>query len=128
MDIFVDDDTQPTLTVDLGSITEFEDPQYFTVDSSRIEFFMGGRRGFGPRIAAPSAVSGSAAFRYTIEASRDGKSFETILDKTDSDFSSRSATVRTARRVSVPVDEGSQPTGGVGRVEPLSGCRYRFMR
>lgn len=80
-----EDDTQPTLTVDLGSITEFEDPQYFTVDSSRIEFSTGGRRGFGPRSATPEPVSRSAAFRYKIEASRDGKSFETILDKTGND-------------------------------------------
>ncbi|MEJ2145645.1 MAG: family 43 glycosylhydrolase [Acidobacteriota bacterium] len=77
-----EDDTQPTLTVDLGSITEFEDPQYFTVDSSRIEFYAGGRGLFGPRAASPSPITGSAAFRYKIEASKDGQTFETVLDKT----------------------------------------------
>jgi xylan 1,4-beta-xylosidase len=77
-----EDDQQPSLTVDLGSITEFEDPQYFTVDSSRIEFSTGGRGGFGPRGAAPAPATGSPAFRYKIEASKDGKTFETILDKT----------------------------------------------
>ena len=78
-----EDDAQPTLTVDLGSITEFEDPQYFNVDSSRIEFSTGGRGGFGPRNAAPPQVTGSPAFRYKIEVSKDGKTYETILDKTN---------------------------------------------
>jgi len=78
-----EDDARPTLTVDLGSITEFEDPQYFTVDSSRIEFATGGRGFFGPRAAAPAQVTGSPAFRYKIEASKDGQNYEAILDKTD---------------------------------------------
>ncbi len=73
---------QPSLTVDLGSITEFEDPQYFSVDSSRIEFSTG-PRGFGPRATAPAPVTGSPAFRSKIEVSRDGKTFDTILDKTN---------------------------------------------
>lgn len=77
-----EDDAQPSLTVDLGSITEYEDPQYFTVDSSRIEFSTGGRGAFSPRAVAPVQVSGSPAFRYKVEASKDGKTFETILDKT----------------------------------------------
>ncbi|MGQ9633127.1 MAG: family 43 glycosylhydrolase [Bryobacteraceae bacterium] len=85
-----EDDRQPTLTVDLGSITEFEDPQYFTVDSSRIVFATGARGGFGARggtgaaPAAPQAASsGPVAFRYKIETSRDGKTYETVLDKTN---------------------------------------------
>ncbi|QOY86472.1 family 43 glycosylhydrolase [Paludibaculum fermentans] len=78
-----EEDKQPSITVDLGSITEFEDPQYFSVDSSRIEFGTGPRGGFGPRAAAPALVTGSPAFRYRIETSKDGKTFDTILDKTN---------------------------------------------
>jgi hypothetical protein len=77
-----ENDAQPTLTVDLGSITEFEDPQYFAVDSSRIEFATGGRAGFGPSAAAAPAGQ-TTAFRYKIEASKDGKTYQTILDKTN---------------------------------------------
>ena len=75
-----ENDAQPSLTVDLGSTTEFASEQRFTVDSSRIEF-MTGRRGFGapPQTAS---VTGSPAFRYKIETSRDGQNFATILDKT----------------------------------------------
>jgi xylan 1,4-beta-xylosidase len=92
-----EDDAKPTLTIDLGSITEFESEQLFTVDSSRIEF-TAGRGGFGApggraggqqpgaQPAAPQPASqrptGSVAFRYKIEASRDGQTFTTILDKT----------------------------------------------
>ncbi len=80
-----ENDAQPTLTVDLGSITEFEDPQYFLIDSSRIEFATGGRGGFMPPSGSPPKVTGSRAFRYKIEASKDGKTYETVLDKTNSD-------------------------------------------
>ena len=80
-----ENDAQPTLTVDLSGNTEFEDPLMFTVDSSRIEFSTGGRGGFGPNAAAPAAPAPegkTTAFRYKIEASMDGKTFQTILDKT----------------------------------------------
>jgi hypothetical protein len=103
-----DDDAQPSLTVDLGSITEFETEQQFTVDSSRIEFLArgGGRGDRAPRAAAappaataPSAAttpqaatapaaatpSGPTAFRYRIEVSSDGKEFSTVVDKTNND-------------------------------------------
>ena len=87
-----EDDAQPSLTVDLGSITEFESEQLFTVDSSRIEF-IAGRRGFGgaggrgtgqqPAAQQPATQrTGATAFRYKIETSRDGQAFSTILDKT----------------------------------------------
>jgi hypothetical protein len=60
-----DDDAQPSLTVDLGSITEFETEQQFTVDSSRIEFLArgGGRGDRAPRAAAtpPAATAPSTA-------------------------------------------------------------------
>ncbi len=74
-------DANPTLTVDLGSITEFESEQLFTVDSSRIEF-VAGRGRFGSPQPASQPPTGSVAFRYKIEASRDGQTFATILDKT----------------------------------------------
>jgi hypothetical protein len=76
-----EDDANPTLTIDLGSITEFESEQLFTVDSSRIEF-VAGRGRFGSPQPASQPPTGSAAFRYKIETSRDGRSFTTILDKT----------------------------------------------
>ena len=77
-----DDDPHPTLTVDLSANTEFEDPIYFDVDSSRIEFSTGERGLFGPRAGATAPYTGSPAFQYKIEASRDGQAWETILDKT----------------------------------------------
>jgi len=82
-----EDDPKPSLTVDLGSITEFETEQFFTVDSARIEFTagrggFGGARGRAGQAAAPQAPTGSPAFQYKIEASRDGQNFTTILDKT----------------------------------------------
>jgi xylan 1,4-beta-xylosidase len=81
-----ENDLQPTLTVDLGSITEFESEQLFTVDSSRIEFMTG--VGFGPGAGrgAPPSASGSTAFRYKIETSTDGKEYSLILDKTKSEI------------------------------------------
>lgn len=78
-----ENDAQPSLTVDLGSITEFDPPQQFMVDSSRIEFVTG-RGGFGPGAPQPAAqsVSKTTAFRYRIEVSSDGTTYATILDKT----------------------------------------------
>jgi hypothetical protein len=81
-----ENDAQPTMTVDLAAITEFEDPVYFTVDSSRIEFATGSRGGFGGgrgQAQAAAKPAGTTAFRYKIEASKDGKTYETILDKTN---------------------------------------------
>jgi xylan 1,4-beta-xylosidase len=78
-----EDDAAPSLTIDLGSTTEWAPEQLFTVDSSRILFTarggFGGGRGQQP---APQPPTGSAAFRYRIETSRDGKTFTTMLDKT----------------------------------------------
>jgi hypothetical protein len=76
-----EDDTKPTLTIDLGSITEFESEQLFTADSSRIEFVAGRGRFGGPQPGS-QPPTGSATFCYKIEASRDGRTFTTILDKT----------------------------------------------
>jgi hypothetical protein len=78
-----EDDRQPSLTVDLGSITEFEDQQLFTVDSTRIEFLAcGGHGAAATRSDAPPA-GGTTAFRYKIEVSTDGKSYTTVLDKSN---------------------------------------------
>jgi hypothetical protein len=84
-----DDDRQPNITIDLGAPTEFEDEQLFTIDSSRIEFSTGsgggrgGARGATPAAPVPAQTGGSTAFRYKVEASKDGKTFDTVLDKTN---------------------------------------------
>jgi len=79
-----EDDQRPSITIDLGPATEFDPVQMFTVDSSRILFAAG--RGFGrPGTApapAPPAADAVVAHRYTIEASGDGKTYTTLLDKT----------------------------------------------
>ena len=85
-----ENDAQPTLTIDLVAPTEFETDQYFTIDSSRIEFatgpagFGGGRGGRAPEAAAPAAA-GTTAFRFKVEASMDGKEYTTVLDRTKND-------------------------------------------
>jgi xylan 1,4-beta-xylosidase len=77
-----EDDRQPSITVDLGPATEFDPVQRFTVDSSRILF--SAPRGLGRPGATPAApaADGVVAHRYTIETSNDGKTFTTLLDKT----------------------------------------------
>ena len=78
-----EDDRQPSLTVDLGPATEFDPVQTFTVDSSRILFAVG--RGFGrPGTTPPPPPEGAPAHRYRIEASSDGETFTTLLEKTRS--------------------------------------------
>ena len=74
-------DAQPSLTLDLGPATEWDRPQQFTIDSSRI-LFMTGRGGFGARGAAPAPPTGPVAHQYKIEVSGDGTNFTTVLDKT----------------------------------------------
>ena len=68
----------PTLTVDLGSVTEFATEQLFRVDSSRI-LLLAGRGGFGARGGAAQPPTGSPAFRYKIETSADGETYTTML-------------------------------------------------
>jgi xylan 1,4-beta-xylosidase len=79
-------DVQPTLTLDLVAPTEFETGQYFEIDSSRIECAIGSnvpRMAPGAGLATPQpGPTGSAAFRYKIETSMDGKQFTTVVDKT----------------------------------------------
>ncbi len=92
-----ENDAQPTLTIDLVAPTEFETNQLFEIDSSRLEFATGGG-GFGgrgargaagaPPAAAPApppapAPNATIAFRYKIEASMDGKQYNTVVDKTN---------------------------------------------
>jgi len=82
-------DTQPQLTIDLGSTTQWDPPQFFTVDSARIEFNTrggGGGRGAAatPPAEAPPALT-SKAFKYKIEVSMDGKEYTQVLDKTNND-------------------------------------------
>jgi xylan 1,4-beta-xylosidase len=79
-----EDDSQPSLTLDLGPATEFDVIQQFTIDSCRIEFTTGGG-GIGGRrgVAAPQpAANTTIAHQYKIEASTDGATFTTVLDKT----------------------------------------------
>jgi xylan 1,4-beta-xylosidase len=92
-------DAQPSLTLDLGPGNEYDPPQSFTVDSSRIIFYAGRGGMGGGRAGAPGALSGATAgtptappaaapagsviaHQFKIEASKDGKEFTTILDKT----------------------------------------------
>jgi xylan 1,4-beta-xylosidase len=74
-------DTQPSITIDLGPATEFDPVQMFTVDSSRILFATGGGFRFGGRQAGKPDADAVVAFQYRIEASSDGETYETILDK-----------------------------------------------
>jgi xylan 1,4-beta-xylosidase len=74
-----ENDAQPSITVDLGSVTEWDLAQEFVVDSMRVEFVAQG--GFG-RGAAAAAMTGPKAHQYRIEASVDGTNYTTILDKT----------------------------------------------
>ena len=77
-------DAQPSITVDMGSITEDDPVQLFTVDSMRIEFVArGGFRRPGQRPA--ETWTGGPAHQYKIEVSTDGKEYTTILDKTKND-------------------------------------------
>jgi hypothetical protein len=80
-----EDDRLPSITVDLSPATEFDPLQLFTVDSSRIMF--SAPRGFGRPAPGttptpPAPPSGSPSHRYRIEVSNDGKTFTTVLDKT----------------------------------------------
>jgi xylan 1,4-beta-xylosidase len=78
-----EDDNQPSLTLDLGPATEFDPVQQFTIDSCRIEFTTGGGFGFGGRRGgAAQPANGITAHQYRIEASSDGTTFTTVLDKT----------------------------------------------
>jgi xylan 1,4-beta-xylosidase len=76
-----EEDRQPSLTVDLGPATEFDPVQLFTVDSSRILFSAPRAAGRPGAATPPAPPTGSPAHRYRIEVSSDGKTFTTVLDK-----------------------------------------------
>jgi len=80
-----EDESQPSLTLDLSPATNFDPVQLFTIDSCRILFNTGGR-GFGARGAAPASApqttAGAPAHQYKIEVSTDGTDYKTVLDKT----------------------------------------------
>jgi hypothetical protein len=80
-----EDDRAPSITIDLSPATEMDPIQLFAVDSSRILFAAPrlGRPG-APGAAPPTTppADGVVAHRYTIEASNDGRTFTTLLDKT----------------------------------------------
>ena len=72
-------DTMPALTIELSPATRFDVVQLFTIDGVRL-LFNGGRMRFGRRAAdqpPPSYV-----YQYKIEASMDGKNYNTVLDQT----------------------------------------------
>jgi hypothetical protein len=93
------DDAEPTLTIDLGPATTFDPQEQFIVDSARIHFLAGvsrgglldvggrpgGRAGRGTTRAETQAGNDAKAHRYKIEVSTDGKSFTTVLDKTNNE-------------------------------------------
>jgi hypothetical protein len=93
------DDAEPTLTIDLGPATTFDPQEQFIVDSARIHFLAGvsrgglldvggrpsGRAGRGTTPAETQAGNDAKAHRYKIEVSTDGKSFTTVLDKTNNE-------------------------------------------
>ncbi len=93
------EDRQPTLTLDLIGIAPFDPP--FMIDSTRIQFQalnfsfrQPSRPGQAPVGPAGSelpgarpedaAFSGAKAFQYRLEASEDGKAWNTVVDKTAS--------------------------------------------
>jgi xylan 1,4-beta-xylosidase len=81
-----EDDAAPSITIDLSPATEFDPVQLFTVDSSRI-LFATGRIGYGfggTQATATPQPGAVTAYQYKIEASTDGMTFTTILDKTRS--------------------------------------------
>jgi xylan 1,4-beta-xylosidase len=78
-----EDDNQPSLTLDLGPATEFDVVQQFMIDSCRIEFTTGGGFGFrsGSRSGTTQPANSTIAHQYKIEASIDGTTYITVLDK-----------------------------------------------
>lgn len=77
-------DTLPSLTIELSPATRFDVVQLFTIDGVRL-MFNGGRRGFGRPQAGSAPVND--IYKYKLEVSMDGKSFETALDQTENNIS-----------------------------------------
>ena len=74
-----EDDSQPTITVELSPATRFDVVQHFTVDAMRVMFYGSGRR-------APGAVA-LPVYKYKLEVSQDGEKYVTVLDKTNNNIS-----------------------------------------
>ena len=70
------DDVQPQLTIELSPATRFDVVQLFQVDGMRVLFGSGARRGFGMRGGA------LPVYRFRLETSPDGESWQTVLDRT----------------------------------------------
>ena len=70
------DDAQPQLTIELSPATRFDVVQLFQVDGMRVLFGSGARRGFGMRGGA------LPVYRFRLETSPDGESWQTVLDRT----------------------------------------------
>ena len=77
-------DEQPTLTVELSPATRFDVVQLFTIDGVRL-MFNGGRRGFGR--PSGNAQAPADIYKYKIEVSMDGETYNTALDQTNNDIS-----------------------------------------
>ena len=69
------DDAQPYMTLDLSPATRFDVVEHFSIDGLRI-LFSSSRRAPG----APAAAS-LPVYKYKLEASQDGKTFFTVLDR-----------------------------------------------
>jgi hypothetical protein len=92
-------DAEPKLTIDLAPATTFDPEEQFIVDSARIHFLAGvsrgglldvgrqpaGRAARGTASVEPEAGNDSRAHQYKVEVSMDGKTFTTVLDKTNND-------------------------------------------
>jgi hypothetical protein len=71
-----EDDKQPWLMLDLGSAKPNDPKQEFVIDSSRILFsdaYLNVAEGIVP-----------GPYQYRVEVSRDGQTFKTVVDKTQS--------------------------------------------
>jgi hypothetical protein len=73
-------DTLPTLTIELSPATRFDVVQLFNIDGVRL-MFNGGRRGSRP--SATGTQPSAEIYKYKIEVSMDGKTFQTVLDMTN---------------------------------------------
>ena len=74
-------DSLPTLTVELSPATRFDVVQLFTIDGVRL-MFNGGRRGGSARPTAGGIQPSPEIYKYKIEVSMDGKTYQPALDMT----------------------------------------------
>jgi len=74
-------DSLPTLTIELSPATRFDVVQLFNIDGVRL-MFNGGRRSLRPSGGGTTQPS-AEIYKYKIEVSMDGKTFQTALDMTN---------------------------------------------